>query len=263
MGSVSLGLAVVIGAALAAAPPAGPLTSVKMVSLPAGPALPVVVGGRNCLFVLDTSVDRSFVVDRVAATLDRPISRVRGRDVVDDVPVKIGRLALPHEQFAVGRASDDQIDGVLGADLLTRFVVEVRWVDARVTLWQVSSYAPPRKRTEVPASFDAHVPVIHCVLRVGDDHEPLAAALAVSTAMHGMTVGYSFADTHGLLDAAPVTPTITASVGPWSGRFEVRAPSSPDTASLVPIDGKVAATALSPIWIVFDAARQRITIPPQ
>ncbi|HEX7018726.1 MAG TPA: hypothetical protein VF159_01850 [Gemmatimonadaceae bacterium] len=249
----------------AAVGPCGAPTAVSTTAFQFDPSdrivLPVQVDGAPHTFVLDTST-RSTISAGLARALNRPVRTNRhGERTVDDVSVELLGVSLPHQVLYVSN-EPMSYDGVVGAELCSRFVVRVDLDARRIVLWERSVAIDARHAEILPADFSADVPVIKARIRAAGVN-PADAALIVGLAEPPGTVSftYRYAADAGLLDAS-INGTLPIEIGgvttsPLSA--VARLPREPDQ-KLLFADGIVSARALTRSWIVFDAPRARIVI---
>ena len=231
---------------------------------PAGRILVTVrVDGKAHAFVLDTGTRYTTVSPAVATALNRKIQEIRpGVRTIDDVSLELLGMVLPHQPL---RLATEQIldDGIVGADLLKRFVVKVDFRARRITLWPPSAAVKTRDAVVVPADFANDVPVIRATVGAAG-MTPSVATLVVGLAVAAGTIsfGYRYAAESGLLDASPDgEPAIELRGITKAGIVAAaRLPREPERAHLMFADGVVSARALTASWIVFDAPHGRIVV---
>jgi len=124
---------------------ADPLTRVEFRWSPQGRIeISVQVDGVPGIFVVDTAAEWSAIGPRLAAVLHHPKDLVRGREFVNDVDIGLGGVVLRHQRLALVSSDDSSSalvpDGVIGADLLGRFVPEIDFDARRLSFWTPSEF---------------------------------------------------------------------------------------------------------------------------
>lgn len=172
------------------------------------------------IFTVDTAAEWSAVGPRLAALLNHPKDVVRGREFVNDVGFGIGGVVLRHQRLALLSSSDSSSppvsDGVLGADLIGRFVPEIDFDARSLSFWTPSDFRS-RGYTAVPFDRQGWLAYINVSLRLPGEPSPLRARLALGTAVTtDILLGYTFASDHGLLDRDPRATNDTVTLGQQS-----------------------------------------------
>lgn len=213
------------------------------------------------MFVLETST-RSTISAALAGTLNRPVRTNRhGERTVDDVSVELLGVSLPHQALHVSN-EPPLYDGIVGAELCSRFVVRVDFDARRISLWERSVAIDTRRAEIVPADFSADVPVIKTRIRVaGVNTADAALIVGLAEPPGAVSFTYRYAADAGFLDASN-NGTLPIEIGgvtksPLSA--VARLPREPESRLLF-VDGIVSARALTRSWIVFDAPHSRIVI---
>jgi hypothetical protein len=177
-------------------------------------------------------------------------------------------LPCPERFDAIG------FGGVIGADLLRRFVVEIDWARRVARLHEPSAWSPPAGAHAVALTFDAGHPYVESTIRLPDGR-------AAPTRLHldtGMNLGLALATGAGKPFVAPADgrerstcfvngrsvaiegPPVTVELGPMrlAGVTPVYAPAA--GASSTRQSGALGAAALSRQALVIDYPRSRIYI---
>jgi len=138
--------------------------------------VPVQIGGKTVSFVVDTGAEASVIDAETAKTLGLTgtgsiEARGNGEETVAAQPIPrpqltLSGLPLPLEtMYAVplralwpreGRA----LEGILGHDVLSRFVVEIDYLASRVRLHDPERFSPPAAATSLPMTYEGNVPAI-------------------------------------------------------------------------------------------------------
>ena len=214
-----------IGALLLAAPASGPdpVTRVEFRLSPQGRIeIPIQFDGAPSTFAFDTAAEWSAIGPRIAARLDLPKDVVRGREFVNDLSIGLGGVVLRHQRLALLSANDSALpvaaDGVIGADLIGRFVPEIDF-DARSLLFWTPSDFRARDYTAVPLDRDGWLAYITVSLQLPGELSPTRARLAIGTAVPSdVVLGYTFASDHGVLDRDPRATSEAVTVGMQSAQ---------------------------------------------
>ena len=208
-----------IGALLLASPAicADPVTRVEFRLSPQGRIeIPVQVDGVQGIFAVDTAAEWSALGPRLAALLNQPTDVTRGREFVNDVSVGLGALVLRHQRLALFYSNDSSssaaLDGIIGADLIGRFVPEIDFDARTLSFWTPSDFRS-RGYTAMPLAREGWLACITVSLHLPDEPAPIRARLALgSTVATDVVLGYTFASDHGVLDrdqrATPDTITL-------------------------------------------------------
>jgi hypothetical protein len=223
------------------------------------------VDGKAHAFVMDTGTRHTTVSPAVATALNRRIQEIRpGVRTIDDVSLKLLGIVLPHQPL---RLANEQTldDGIIGAELLKRFVVKVDFRARRITLWPPSAAVKTRDAVVIRADFANDVPVIRATVSA-TGMTPSVATLVVglAVAQGAVSFGYRYAADSGLLDTSPdgALPIELRGITKAAIIAATRLPREPERAQLMFADGVVSARALSASWIVFDAPHGRIVLGP-
>jgi predicted aspartyl protease len=136
--------------------------------------LPVGINGAPQTIALDTGAGISTISTAVANAIDLPhdfdhaaeLGGVGGRasvlyigqvDTLELDHLRLTHLAFPIADFDLKTQSGDPVAGLLGADVLRRYDLEIDVPAGRLTLWQTSACAdpqPPWSTTGDPIPFD-------------------------------------------------------------------------------------------------------------
>ncbi len=138
--------------------------------------LPVKVNNQEANFMVDTGCDSSVIDARLAAklkltgTVSVPITGVGPGMVLDTIADKVsldlGGLSFQGVRIAIlpGLDADRYLGkpvlGIIGGDLLRRFVVQIDYVHKTLTLSDPKSFAPDAKAACLPIKFRNNVPFI-------------------------------------------------------------------------------------------------------
>jgi hypothetical protein len=107
-------------------------------------------------------------------------------------------LSLAH----VGRAEGHRTDGLIGADFLSRHVVEFDYARGRITIRDPETYAPPADAVVLPLDLETGWPVVQGTVTTPGGR-PLPCRLIVDTVVRfTIALFRPFSETHRLYDAA-------------------------------------------------------------
>ena len=199
----------------------GPVARVEFRVSPQGLIeIPVEVEGVPAIFAVDTALEWSVLGPRLAALLKHPKDVVRGREFINDVSIGLGGLVLRHQRLALLSSNDPSSapmpDGVIGADLLGRFVPEIDFDARRLSLWAPSAFRS-RGYTAVPLDREGWLAFIHVSLWLPGERSPIGARLAIGSGVTtDVVLGYTFASDHRLLDRDPQAVSNTVTLGQQS-----------------------------------------------
>jgi len=169
--------------------------------------LPVRVNDAPAVFLLDSASEYSVISSRLAKLLSLPTDRVRGRDFAEDVTLSMGGLSLEHQRvmvmpFDTYKASGRKIEGLLGYDVFSRFVIRIDYDAHAIDWWPPTGFKPPRAAVQVPIQFVGKLPVVASTLTLPGG-KTLPAHLVVDTAAsQSVILRYPFANDSGLFELA-------------------------------------------------------------
>lgn len=150
-------------------------------------------------------------------------ARVRGAAASIDVEVIRGPLLLRlgGAELEVPRAAAMplgslsrrlgwRLDGVLGADLFRRYVVEIDYAGGEITLHEPASFEPPRRASVVALDFHRGLPTLRATLTAPDGRRLTGRFHLDSGAAASLVLTRHFAEAHGLPAALPRTIEVPA-----------------------------------------------------
>lgn len=175
--------------------------------------------GTSCVFLLDTGAATSIVDTRVADKLNISIhgtAKMRGvGGEVDGQQVRpqflrVGTIRLERPTLVslpmsgVSAGLGREIDGLLGWDILRRYVVEIDYAAARVTFHESAEFSPPSDVESIPLTDDV-TPLIRAHLLFAN-HDPAGGLFQLDTGFSSaIRVNRDFTDRNKLLQAAGAT----------------------------------------------------------
>lgn len=191
--------------ALAASAPAAVTVPFKWT--PGQIEVQVSVNGTAATFLFDTGSEYSIVSTRLSRALALTPQLQNGRGFVDGVRLQFGSIDMPRQRVMVmpfdtyvqrGR----QIDGLLGFDVLDRYVTRIDFAGKQLTFWEPSAFVPPRAAVSVPIAFAGRLPVVTGVVRLGDGRS-LPVRLMVDTgASQSIMLRHPYATANNLFPLA-------------------------------------------------------------
>ena len=179
----------------------------------------VAVAGKPLWFILDTGVDRNVIDLDVARKLSLPLGDPvqvggGGAATLTGYLVKTGEvvvpphggsasaifIALPLDDLA--RLSGHEVSGIIGAQLFSRFVVEVDYKAHLLRLYDPAHYRYRGHGATLPITFNSSGHPVIAAAVVGDDARPLAGRFVFDIGS-GATVilNRPFVDKNGFLGA--------------------------------------------------------------
>ncbi|MBC8003149.1 MAG: aspartyl protease family protein [Opitutaceae bacterium] len=251
--------------------------------------------GTSCIFLLDTGAATSIVDTKLADKLNISIhgttkmrgvgGEVEGQQVRPQF-LRIGSILLERPNLVslpmsgVSAGLGREIHGLLGWDILRRFVVEIDYAAARVVFHEPTDFDPPSDVESMPLT-DAVTPLIRAHL-LFSNHDPAGGLFQLDTGFSSaIRVNRDFTDRHKLLQAAGPTVEDQAlgtggtetirrgrAVGLQSGRFVISHPivsfyrerkSAPGGERSI---GNLGGEFLRRFKITLDAGGQRLWLEP-
>lgn len=169
--------------------------------------IPVVVNGKLPLrFILDTGVRTSILTDKIFTDLlnlsyqrKLTISGAGGQKLVDayitnnvtlELPGVTGKghalLVLEKDFLEMRNLLGTEVQGILGYELFSRFVVKIDYSKKIITLYDPSHFKPRRSFKTIPMSIEDTKPYINAPLALNDKNS-LNSKLFIDTgASHGL-----------------------------------------------------------------------------
>ncbi len=173
--------------------------------------LPVTMGGRELLWVLDTGASSSVIDSEFAADLGlEPEGKVKGvgaGSTVDVSFVTLPAFSVPGIEFAeqtaavIGisglfeRTADLKIGGILGYDFLSRFVTRVDYANALLTFHEPSSFVYEGDGVTLDAPLSGNIFGVQAI--VDGEH---SGWWTLDLGAGGVSFHYPYAEEHGFLD---------------------------------------------------------------
>lgn len=250
-------------------------------------------------FVLDTGASLTVIDEKRARDLRLALQdtqRIAGRDggegaitfsLAKGVTIDVGATQFRPDHTGVTSFAKAEnlmghpMDGVLGGDFISRYVVEVDYSKHVVTLHDSKTYRPPASGETLPLKIVDGYPCVSARVQVAG-REPFDVLFGIDTGDGGTGIGLNspFVKRHRLLEALETIPGFSAGLSGESGVRTGRAERLMlgRTTILKPIVGVSVATAGaharseidgllgSEIWrrfrVVLDYSRRRITLEP-
>lgn len=158
--------------------------------------IPVRVGDARLWCALDTGLSGLLVVDPthaagLAVGAGRPYPDGTPANLVDrsaTADVSVGPISLGAHNVIVRDIADEapEMECVLGAGLLRRFVMEFDYTTPRVRLFEPAAFQPPPGATLVPLIFrtNPNVPFVRVSVRLADGTEHMTQLVADTSASY-------------------------------------------------------------------------------
>jgi hypothetical protein len=284
----ALCLALTNASAAASAPAAPSVVRIPFDSTNGQIEISARVNGTPATFLLDTAAEYSVVSSRVADLLTLARDRVGSREFSDDVTLTFGGISLEHQRvivmpFDTYYARNRRIDGLLGYDVFSRFVVRIDFEARTIDLWTPTAFRAPKVAIAVPIRFLGRLPAVSSTLKLPDGRS-LPAQLVVDTgASQSIILRYPFAHENGLFDlgsGSRVTPAPSlasgeltlvdipiaqASLSRWTfDRPHVQAHREPiGSGASTASDGLIGNGLLSRFTLTMDFTHQRMWLEPR
>jgi predicted aspartyl protease len=285
---LALCIALTRASAAASAPAASPVVRIPFDSANGQIEISARVNGTPATFLLDSAAENSVVSSRVADLLTLARDRVGSREFSDDVTLTFGGMRLEHQRvmvmpFDTYYARNRRIDGLLGYDVFSRFVVRIDFEARTIDLWTPTAFRAPKVAVAVPIRFLGRLPAVSSTLKLPDGRS-LPAQLVVDTgASQSIILRYPFANENGLFDLGSdshVTPTPSlasgeltlvdipiaqASLSRWTfDRPHVQAHREPiGSGASTASDGLIGNGLLSRFTLTMDFTHQRMWLEPR
>jgi len=250
--------------------------------------VPVIVNGDSAWLMFDTGLSRTGL-DRdwaksvgAAAASDTDATAVVRSLRLGDLQLDRYRTAL-YPLVALSEASGRLLQGLLGHDVLHRFVVEIDYPTRRVRLFDATSYRYAGPGTAVPFTPDADLPLLRAKIKVRG-RRAIPARLLLDTGASGLCLILTapFVEQH---DLASVAPAIEAPIGTGLagelhgtivrlqqlelGRLRVASPTtglggeSKGFLGRTDIDGVIGNAVFEGSRLIVDYARRRVIVEPR
>lgn len=221
--------------------------------------VPAEVAGIAGDFILDTGTPHSLLHDTAARTHGYAEDRVEGDVRLAGMKIASASLGVADLDLRTWNLPTP-VAGVIGADLLKDFVLDVRYAPCRVRLWAPGRAPRPRGRV-LPLGWDAGRPT--ATVRVGDGARDVQGPFVIAT---GANAPVRLADDLAQADADK--PAELYPDGVWLARLPVvsfaGAMGRDVPAGLMKPDGDVAgvlgADALAHFHLRFDFPAERLTV---
>ncbi|MEQ9466756.1 MAG: aspartyl protease family protein [Ekhidna sp.] len=165
-------------------------------------------------FILDTGVENAILTEKLYADiLDVNYIReiiIDGPGLVDSVEAYVANqvtfglpggvvgqnmnmLVLKEDYLKLSENIGDDVHGIIGYDIFSRFVVDVNYDDKIVTLYDPKSYKSDKKMVEVPIEIRGTKPFMPATIR--QDGKKTSLDIMVDTgASHAALIDYSYID---------------------------------------------------------------------
>ncbi|MGK2857348.1 MAG: aspartyl protease family protein [Thermoanaerobaculia bacterium] len=263
------------------------------------PYVPVFVNGKGpSMFILDTGADMTVIERGHAAELGLPMEgsiEIRGAGsgkldaaLIASPKVTIAGLDVPTEAViaipldALSRYEGRAIEGILGYDVLSRFVVEIDYAANAVTFHDPASFRDPKDARAFDIYFDGNSPVMRGTVALPDGRS-FDARLTLDTGNRtALILHQPFVEAHAIRKSLPVLADAPLGMGVGGmtrqdigriasltlGGFVMNAPLTSFTvdkggANANPdLDGNIGGEVLRRFTLWVDYGRKRILLHP-
>lgn len=176
------------------------------VSVNGGPALPFVIDTGASIHVIDREAARAAQVPAGRTTSWRGGGAATvDAQFVDDVTLTMAGRAWTAQRSglaALGFPDRKHFAGLLGAPILTRYVVQFDFPATRLRLFEPGAFVAPSGATRLPFELMDDLPVVHVTVDAGTG--PLDARVMVDTgAGTFIDLNRPFVEAHDLVAAMP------------------------------------------------------------
>ncbi len=165
-------------------------------------------------FILDTGVENAILTEKLYADI-LEVNYIReitidGPGLVDSVEAYIANevtftlpggvvgsnmnmLVLKEDYLKLSENIGDDVHGIIGYDIFSRFVVDVNYDDSELTLIEPSKFRPNRRSVEVPISIRGTKPFMNASIIQGNKKANLDIMIDTG-ASHAALIDYNFLD---------------------------------------------------------------------
>lgn len=238
-------------------------------------------------FILDTGASYTFIKQRRAQPLGLKLSQNKeefeGQPFAKGVSLSLQGVELLNQTVVaaptallepnLGRA----VDGVLGYNVFTDFVVEIDYLARQLNLYQAASYRYKGAGIVFPITIEDNTPFVHARIVQPDNKSTEGKFMIDTGANNALNIFGRFDNSHHISASLPrllqsrgvgASGETTARVGRLNriqlGRFVIKTPvvsfggGSPDDIG----DGEIGAELLRRFRVVVDYTRRRIILEP-
>ena len=171
-------------------------------------------------FVLDSAAESSILNERVAKSLNLTLQEVKDLavgtgekthklSIVSDTALRVGAAEIKPEYIAVLPLDElesyfgRRLDGILGADFFSRYVIEIDYERNIVTLHEPESFRYLGRGEHIPFHLVDNTPAITAKIQV-PGRGIIAGDFVVDTGKTGaFTINRPFVERHHLLESVP------------------------------------------------------------
>lgn len=165
-------------------------------------------------FILDTGVENAILTEKLYGdilgvnylreiTIDGPglidsVEALIANQVTFGLPGGIlgqnmNMLVLKEDYLKLSENIGDDVHGIIGYDIFSRFVVEVNYDDNIITLYDPKKYRKNKRDVEIPIEVRGSKPFINATIRQGDKKTILDIMIDTG-ASHAALIDYNFLD---------------------------------------------------------------------
>jgi len=252
-------------------------------------------GGKTAWFLLDNGANETVVSKTQADIAGLAYEGALGtegasgsaqvglaKNVVLNLPgveVATNTVAIANLSFAQ-RLLGRPLDGLLGYDVISRFVMRVDYEHAKVTFYDPTSFVPDPRATALPITFMGNVPKLTAEILL-PGHDPIEAGCLVDSGAGLVALTAHFVEVNRVLQSvAPAITVLSTGLSGESNELESRIPAlqlgpyvlrqpvatfSPDTKGLLAshdFDALIGGEILSRFTTTFDYRNLRIVFEP-
>lgn len=166
-------------------------------------------------FILDTGVETAILTEKVYGDIlnlnyireiiiDGPgiidsIEAIIANEVTFSLPggivgYNMNMLVLKEDYLELSGNIGDNVHGIIGYDIFSRFVVEVNYDDNLITLWNPKKYKKKKRSITVPTKIIGNKPFINAKIDQGKKEKSLDIMIDTG-ASHAALIDYSVLDT--------------------------------------------------------------------
>ncbi len=165
-------------------------------------------------FILDTGVENAILTEKLYAdildvnyvreiTLDGPgladsVEAYIANEVTFGLPggiigTNMNMLVLKEDYLKLSESIGDDVHGIIGYDIFSRFVVDVDYDDNIITLIDPKKFKKSNRSTEIPIEIRGSKPFINATIKQGDKKATLDIMVDTG-ASHAALIDYNYLD---------------------------------------------------------------------
>jgi hypothetical protein len=165
-------------------------------------------------FILDTGVENAILTEKLYGdilgvnylreiTIDGPglidsVEALIANQVTFGLPggvigQNMNMLVLKEDYLKLSENIGDDVHGIIGYDIFSRFVVDINYDDNIITLYDPQKYRKSKRAVEVPIEVRGSKPFINATIRQGDKKTTLDIMIDTG-ASHAALIDYNYLD---------------------------------------------------------------------